>query len=192
MMYIYSLYDARTGELVHEGTPGELVAAGVYRERDEASRSWTRQHLKGAVPAKWRIERRQKMPQKKRDPDKKPGVQTRQIWEYSLYDAQVKLICRGTAAELVEAGYFGRDEDVANAFYAGQSRRLGVCNIGRRKVWREISCRPKGPLPGGAAAKTAKSKRLPGGACCWKHRCSGMCTTCANTTPRRGRWGKKS
>ena len=46
MKYIYSLYDAKTGELAYKGKAGQLVADGVFSRSDDLSRLWAKQHLK--------------------------------------------------------------------------------------------------------------------------------------------------
>lgn len=40
MKYIYSLYDAKTGELAYKGKAGQLVADGVFSRSDDLSRLW--------------------------------------------------------------------------------------------------------------------------------------------------------
>lgn len=57
MRYLYTLYDAKTGELAHKGTPAQLIADGVFNSSEEAARAWGRQHLNGIAPRKWRVER---------------------------------------------------------------------------------------------------------------------------------------
>lgn len=134
--YIYSLYDVKTGELLHRGTPEELVKQGVLTRRDDASHGYLNQCRKGRLPRKWRIEReedtahRKKAP--KREPDRPKYTQKRRIWVYSLYDAEKKLMAKGTARELVDAGRFGCTQDVANAYYAKQSIERGIYSLTRK------------------------------------------------------------
>lgn len=137
MKYIYSLYDVKTGELVHKGTPGELVKAGVYNTSEEVSRRWGKQHMLGIAPRKWRIEREEApVMHRKRSPS--PDGPTRMVWVYRMYDAAGQIVCQGTAVELVEKGLFRRPEDVANANRAGHRKELGVVRIARKKELRKI------------------------------------------------------
>ena len=55
MKYIYSLYDAKTGELAYKGKAGQLVAAGVFSRSDDVCRLWAKQHLKGIRARKWKV-----------------------------------------------------------------------------------------------------------------------------------------
>ena len=40
MKYLYSVYDAKTGELAYKGKAGQLVADGVFSRSDDVSRLW--------------------------------------------------------------------------------------------------------------------------------------------------------
>ena len=99
MRYLYTLYDAKTGELAHKGTPAQLITEGVFNSSEEAARAWGRQHLNGISPRKWRVEREALQP-KKRRAGRKPGGQKRKVWFYRMYGAAGQLVCEGTAVEL--------------------------------------------------------------------------------------------
>ena len=85
MKYIYSLYDAKTGELAYKGKAGQLVADGVFSRSDDLSRLWAKQHLKGIRPRKWKVEREEIRPVAKKIAP--PGGTTRKVWVYRMTDA---------------------------------------------------------------------------------------------------------
>lgn len=97
--YVYRLYDPKTGALLHEGTPTELVAAGLFPDRDRLQSEYMRQKKTVKKPRIWRIER-----------EKRPPAATktllREVWEYTAWDAAGNRMAKGTAAELVEQGFF--------------------------------------------------------------------------------------
>lgn len=55
--YVYRLYDPKTGALLHEGTPTELVAKGLFPDRDRLQSEYMRQKKTVKKPRIWRIER---------------------------------------------------------------------------------------------------------------------------------------
>ena len=100
MKYIYSLYDAKTGELAYKGKAGQLVADGVFSRSDDVSRLWAKQHMKGIRARKWKVEREEIRPVAKKIAP--PGGTTRKVWVYRMTDADGRVVCEGTAVELVE------------------------------------------------------------------------------------------
>lgn len=136
MKYLYSVYDAKTGELAYKGKAGQLVADGVFSRSDDLSRLWAKQHLKGIRPRKWKVEREEIRPVAKKIAP--PGGTTRKVWVYRMTDADGRVVCEGTAVELVEKGFFIRAEDAPNAHRAGHNKRLGVTCVERRKEERPI------------------------------------------------------
>ena len=141
MKYLYSVYDAKTGELAYKGKAGQLVADGVFSRSDDVSRLWAKQHLKGIRARKWKVEREEIRPVAKKIAP--PGGTTRKVWVYRMTDADGRVVCEGTAVELVEKGFFIRAEDAPNAHRAGHNKRLGVTCVERRKEERPIRI-PKG------------------------------------------------
>lgn len=97
--YLYRLYDPKTGALLHEGTPTELVAKGLFPDRDRLQSEYMRQKKTVKKPRIWRIER-----------EKRPPAATktllREVWEYTAWDAAGNRMAKGTAAELVEQVFF--------------------------------------------------------------------------------------
>ena len=136
MRYLYTLYDAKTGEPMHKGTPAQLIAEGVFNSSEEAARAWGRQHLNGIQPRKWRVEREALQP--KKDRRKKAGGQRRKVWLYRMYGEDGQLVCEGTAVELRDRGLFFRPEDAPNTHRIGHNKRLGVTRVEREKVERMV------------------------------------------------------
>ena len=81
------------------------------------------QKKKKAKPKKWRLEREEKQPKPKAEPDHRTGTQMREVWFYSMFDADGNLLHEGTAAELVEKGLFKNTQTVTNVFMPGTAGR---------------------------------------------------------------------
>ena len=131
MHYVYRLYDAKSGALLHEGTPTELVAKGLFPDRDRLQSEYMRQKKTVKKPRIWRIER-EKMP----PADTK--TQLRAVWEYTLCDAEGNLMAKGTAAELVEQGFFDCTQTAANWARKGCCPKHGVAKMTRERVRRGV------------------------------------------------------
>ena len=116
--YVYSLYDAKTGALRAKGTPQELMEQGYYNRAESVCTGYAHQKKKKAKPKKWRLEREEKQPKPKAEPDHRTGTQMREVWLYSMFDADGNLLHEGAAAELVEKGLFKNTQTVTNVFYA--------------------------------------------------------------------------
>lgn len=158
--YIYSLYDIATGALLHKGTPDELVQKGVFTRQDDAAHQYMNQKKKVKTPRKWRIEREPNTAAKPKQADetRPKGTQKRRIWVYSLYDADKKLLAKGTARELVNAGRFGCTQDVANAYYAKQSIERGIYSLTRELTERYVACSTPGAKLSPAKPQEKKAK----------------------------------
>lgn len=129
--YIYRLRDAKTGALLHEGTPTELVAKGLFPDRDRLQSEYMRQKKTVKKPRIWRIER-----------EKRPPAATktllREVWEYTAWDAAGNRMAKGTAAELVEQGFFDCTQTAANWARKGCCPARGIAKLTREKVRRSI------------------------------------------------------
>lgn len=121
--YVYSLYDAKTGALRAKGTPQELMEQGYYNRAESVCTGYAHQKKKKAKPKKWRLEREEKQPKPKAEPDHRTGTQMREVWFYSMFDADGNLLHEGTAAELVEKGLFKNTQTVTNVFMPGTAGR---------------------------------------------------------------------
>ena len=136
--YIYSLYDAKTGALRAKGTPQELMEQGYYNRAESVCTGYAHQKKKKAKPKKWRLEREEKQPKPKAEPDHRTGTQMREVWFYSMFDADGNLLHEGTAAELVEKGLFKNTQTVTNVFYAGHCRPQGIYSLTRKRIRRGV------------------------------------------------------
>lgn len=145
--YVYRLYDPKTGALLHEGTPTELVAAGLFPDRDRLQSEYMHQKKTVKKPRIWRIER-----------EKRPPAATktllREVWEYTAWDAAGNRMAKGTAAELVEQGFFDCTKTAANWARKGCCPARGIAKLTREKVRRSIVQRnAAGAKPQKKAAK---------------------------------------
>lgn len=154
--YIYSLYDAKTGALRAKGTPQELMEQGYYNRAESVCTGYAHQKKKKAKPKKWRLEREEKQPKPKAEPDHRTGTQMREVWFYSMFDADGNLLHEGTAAELVEKGLFKNTQTVTNVFYAGHCRPQGIYSLTRKGIRRGVLCNAPG-----ARSSVPKKSRPP-------------------------------
>ena len=116
--YIYSLYDAKTGALRAKGTPQELMEQGYYNRAESVCTGYAHQKKKKAKPKKWRLEREEKQPKPKAEPDHRTGTQMREVWLYSMFDADGNLLHEGAAAERGEC-----DDELGDDHAVGRGRR---------------------------------------------------------------------
>ena len=94
MKYIYSLYDAKTGELAYKGKAGQLVADGIFSRSDDVSRLWAKQHLKGIRARKWKVEREEIRPVAKKIAP--PGGTTRKVcWDIPIVPVIIRKVWKG-------------------------------------------------------------------------------------------------
>ena len=140
--YVYSLYDAKTGALRAKGTPQELMEQGYYNRAESVCTGYAHQKKKKAKP--------------KAEPDHRTGTQMREVWFYSMFDADGNLLHEGTAAELVEKGLFKNTQTVTNVFYAGHCRPQGVYSLTRKRIRRGVLCNAPG-----ARSSVPKKSRPP-------------------------------
>ena len=154
--YVYSLYDAKTGALRAKGTPQELMEQGYYNRAESVCTGYAHQKKKKAKPKKWRLEREEKQPKPKAEPDHRTGTQMREVWFYSMFDADGNLLHEGTAAELVEKGLFKNTQTVTNVFYAGHCRPQGNYGLTRKRIRRGVLCNAPG-----ARSSVPKKSRPP-------------------------------
>lgn len=169
MHYVYRLYDAKSGALLHEGTPTELVAKGLFPDRDRLQSEYMRQKKTVKKPRIWRIER-------EKLPPAATKTQLREVWEYTLYTADGSQAAKGTAAELVEQGILGCTQTVVNWIRQGCCPARGFAKVTREKVRRGVvqrnvvgfnkpskaeQCRTPAPKPKKAAAGVIRGIEKP-------------------------------
>lgn len=147
--YIYSLYDAKTGCLLGSGTPQQLAAQGWYNKAESVYSAYNHQKRRNNKPKKWRLERKA-LPKKevRKKPEHGPGSQSREVWFYSMFDADRELMHEGTARQLVEKGLFKDIQTVTNVFYAGHCRPQGIYSLTRKKVRQDVPCKAPGTKSG--------------------------------------------
>lgn len=151
--YTYRLYDAKSGELVAEGSPTELVAAGWYADRDRLRDEYMRQKKHPVKkPRTVRIEREKRGPA-----DTK--IQMRKVWVYTARDADGKLMAQGTAAQLVEAGVLGTVQEAANWGQKGRCPKRGIARLTREKEVRPVVSPNRWGVHAARAAEPGKRKK---------------------------------
>lgn len=155
--YTYRLYDAQSGELVAEGSPTELVAAGWYADRDRLRDEYMRQKKHPVKnPRTMRIEREKRGP-------KDTKIQMRKVWVYTALDADGKLMAQGTAAQLVEAGVLGTVQEAANWGQKGRCPKRGIARLTRKKEVRPVVSQNRWGASAARAAEPQKKKREKSG-----------------------------
>lgn len=139
-MYLYTLYDAKTGEYVAHGTAGQLAGRGYFPSVNAVAASW-RSVQKTDKPRHWRMER-EKLEPGKQEP--KPNIQMRRVYIYTVYNAGGLMLGKGTAAELVAQGVVGNESTVHDIYRrGGMSEALGIARMTRKMVNRMVECKPR-------------------------------------------------
>ena len=138
--YIYSIYDAKSGELVAKGDAAKLVGMGLFRDAGVLSTSYHK-NQQSKQPRKYRIERETAA---KNFVMTTPQKALRSMFVYSCYDARDKLLGRGTAWELVESGLFRTESNVHGSYREGRkNERKGVARMTRVREMRELQPKRK-------------------------------------------------
>lgn len=151
---IYVVRDYKTGEIVAEGTSGELKAQGIvpggYRAwnwaKGENSRQEDRMYIVSVEdPKKYKSGEGQKRP----------------VNVYTCYNAAGDVVGKGTALELWEAGVFGSENAVYYTYttQGGRSIKRGIAKMTCRKEMRPFRKENENfsaPRSGGAAGKTQR------------------------------------
>ena len=129
--YIYSLYDLKTGALLHRGTPKELVEMGLYTREDSVSNGYNKQKRSTSGKLRrWRMER-EAVPRK---PGEEQAASQKTVWKYKLYGEDGQLLQEGTGAELAAQGVIPCVQTAANWYKAGQAKAHGFYHITREPV----------------------------------------------------------
>ena len=166
--YIYTVYDAKTGEYVAKGTAAQLAGKGIFKDAGSVSTCYM-SNRKTDKPRRWRMERetlsdddlpstreaglpshrsvRQgrrvaELPQRG-EPCFKEGAPQRRMYIYRVWDMAEKLLGEGTAQELAAKGIFGGISTVRDVYRrGGKSERFGV---GKMIRWWEVRPCPAKP-----------------------------------------------
>lgn len=166
--YIYTVYDAKTGEYVAKGTAAQLAGKGIFKDAGSVSTCYM-SNRKTDKPRHWRMEREAlsdadlpstreaDLPSqlsvcqgwrvverpKRSEPCFKAGTPQRRVYIYRVWDMAEKLLGEGTAKELAEQGVFGGESTVRDVYRrGGKSERFGV---GKMIRWWEVRPCPAKP-----------------------------------------------
>lgn len=142
--YIYTVYDAKTGEYVAKGTAGQLAGKGIFKDAGSVSTCYL-SNRKTDKPRRWRMERVEVGPLSAQLPQRGNGddCHQRRVYIYTVWDMAGKLLGEGTAQELAVKGICGCKSTVGNIYrQGGKSKRFGVGKMTRREEMRPLQLKP--------------------------------------------------
>lgn len=163
--YIYTVYDAKTGEYVAKGTAAQLAGKGIFKDAGSVSTCYL-SNRKTDKPRRWRMERVEVSPLSAREaglpshrsvrqgrrvaelPQRgelcfKEDTPQRRVYIYTVWDMAGKLLGEGTAQELAVKGICGCKSTVGNIYrQGGKSKRFGVGKMTRREEMRPLQLKP--------------------------------------------------
>lgn len=140
--YIYTVYDAKTGDFVAKGTAAQLAGKGLFKDAGTVSTCY-RSNRKTDKPRRWRMERAEAgapMPELVPTAD---NTQQRRVYWYRAWNAAGELLGEGTAMDLVALGVFGSETTVHESYRrGGKNERRGVAKMDRKTDVRPCHRRP--------------------------------------------------
>lgn len=142
--YIYTVYDAKTGEYVAKGTAAQLAGKGIFKDAGSVSTCYL-SNRKTDKPRRWRMERVEVGPLSAQLPQRSNGddCHQRRVYIYTVWDMAGKLLGEGTAQELAVKGICGCKSTVGNIYrQGGKSKRFGVGKMTRREEMRPLQLKP--------------------------------------------------
>lgn len=142
--YIYTVYDAKTGEYVAKGTAAQLAGKGIFKDAGSVSTCYM-SNRKTDKPRRWRMERVEVGPLSAQLPQRGNGndCHQRRVYIYTVWDMAGKLLGEGTAQELAVKGICGCKSTVGNIYrQGGKSKRFGVGKMTRREEMRPLQLKP--------------------------------------------------
>ena len=169
--YIYTVYDAKTGEYVAKGTAAQLAGKGIFKDAGSVSTCYL-SNRKTDKPRRWRMERVEVGPLSAQSgavgavcssneagallrgtpqsalqtaPQRGNGddCHQRRVYIYTVWDMAGKLLGEGTAQELAVKGICGCKSTVGNIYrQGGKSKRFGVGKMTRREEMRPLQLKP--------------------------------------------------
>lgn len=142
--YIYTVYDAKTGEYVAKGTAAQLAGKGIFKDAGSVSTCYM-SNRKTDKPRRWRMERVEVGPLSAQLPQRGNGddCHQRRVYIYTVWDMAGKLLGEGTAQELAEQGVFGGESTVRDVYRrGGKSEKFGVGKMTRREEMRPLQLKP--------------------------------------------------
>lgn len=142
--YIYTVYDAKTGDILAKGTAAQLAGKGLFKDAGTVSTCYQSMQ-KTTKPRRWRMEREElAAPEKAVVSDTPKEGSPRRMYVYKVWNAGGLLLGEGTALELVAQGVFGSETTVHESYRrGGQNERFGVAKMARRTEVR--LCKPRPP-----------------------------------------------
>lgn len=145
--YIYTVYDAKTGDFVAKGTAAQLAGKGLFKDAGTVSTCY-RSCQKTDKPRRWRMERAEvaaPMPEPVPTAD---NTQQRRVYWYRAWNAAGELLGEGTAMDLVALGVFGSETTVHESYRrGGKNERRGVAKMDRKTDVRPCHRRPPKKKP---------------------------------------------
>lgn len=142
--YIYTVYDAKTGEYAAKGTAAQLAGKGIFKDAGSVSTCYL-SNRKTDKPRRWRMERVEVGPLSAQLPQRGNGndCHQRRVYIYTVWDMAGKLLGEGTAQELAVKGICGCKSTVGNIYrQGGKSKRFGVGKMTRREEMRPLQLKP--------------------------------------------------
>lgn len=142
--YIYTVYDAKTGEYVAKGTAAQLAGKGIFKDAGSVSTCYL-SNRKTDKPRRWRMERVEVGPLSAQLPQRGNGddCHQRRVYIYTVWDMAGKLLGEGTAQELAVKGICGCKSTVGNIYrQGGKSKRFGAGKMTRREEMRPLQLKP--------------------------------------------------
>lgn len=145
--YIYTVYDAKTGDFVAKGTAAQLAGKGLFKDAGTVSTCY-QSNRKTDKPRRWRMERAEAAAPMPEPVPTADNTQQRRVYWYRAWNAAGELLGEGTAMDLVALGVFGSETTVHESYRrGGKNERRGVAKMDRKTDVRPCHCRPPKKKP---------------------------------------------
>ena len=145
--YIYTVYDAKTGDFMAKGTAAQLAGKGLFKDAGTVSTCY-RSNRKTDKPRRWRMERAEAAAPMPEPVPTADNTQQRRVYWYRAWNAAGELLGEGTAMDLVALGVFGSETTVHESYRrGGKNERRGVAKMDRKTDVRPCHCRPPKKKP---------------------------------------------
>lgn len=145
--YIYTVYDAKTGDFVAKRTAAQLAGKGLFKDAGTVSTCY-RSCQKTDKPRRWRMERAEAAAPMPEPVPTADNTQQRRVYWYRAWNAAGELLGEGTAMDLVALGVFGSETTVHESYRrGGKNERRGVAKMDRKTDVRPCHRRPPKKKP---------------------------------------------
>ena len=145
--YIYTVYDAKTGDFVAKGTAAQLAGKGLFKDAGTVSTCY-RSCQKTDKPRRWRMERAEAAAPMPEPVPTADNAKQRRVYWYRAWNSAGELLGEGTAMELVALGVFGSETTVHESYRrGGKNERRGVAKMDRKTDVRPCHRRPPKKKP---------------------------------------------